>query len=77
MVKQFHDELALNFDLTLPWFLLKDEVNEWHAMLDVEVCRADKFLFTGECPEDSDEDHKKKLIRAKLKVSRGDPFSTD
>ena len=37
-------------------------------MPDVEVCRADKLLFTGECPEDSDEDVKKKLIRAKLKV---------
>ena len=37
-------------------------------MPDVEVCRADKLLFTGECVEDSDEDIKKKLIRAKLKV---------
>ena len=46
----------------------QDEVNEWHAMPDVEVCRADKLLFTGESPEDADEDVKKKRIRAKLKV---------
>ena len=37
-------------------------------MPDVEVCRADKLLFTGECPGDSGDDVKKKLIRAKLKV---------
>ena len=49
-------------------------MNEWHAMPDVEVCRADKLLFTGESPEDSDEDAKKKMIRAKLKVGHTKPW---
>ena len=55
-------------------YRLQEEINEWHAMPDVEVCRADKLLFTGECAEDSDEDIKKKLIRAKLKVKKRTVF---